>query len=304
MKKTFKALIGLVALVLVLPKAMAITTDGDLADWGVTFDELRDGLNDSSIPGENGNVSAWLPNPGVRFVIEDNVDPKLGYADAYATGVHIKGIGSSYSDYYEPLIDGQPQPLGREKYDMEAMYVSEDEDFIYVAIVYSGKPDDIGDLALNLDGNKSTGDYGYEFGVRLYYPSNHPMRGTMVGNLALYEIYDTSSPGSWKKATHDDASPARMKIHSLGDPVGYAPGFWRDSGIMDFGKTNYIIELAIPKVFVGMENKNLPEQPLPKKIHLTEYCGNDDIDIPIPEFGLLAIPIGLLFGMIYVVRRK
>lgn len=291
-------------LALALPKAMAITIDGDLSDWGITLDELRDGLNDSSVPGENGNVSAWLPNSGIRFVIEDNVDPKLGYADAYAEGVHIKGMGSSYSTYYEPLIDGEPQPLGREKFDMEAMYLTEDEDFIYIAIVYSGKPADIGDLALDLDGNKSTGDYGYEFGVRLYYPSTHPVRNTMVGNSTLYEIYDTSSPGSWKDATHSDASPARLKINALGDPLGYAPGFWRDTKIMDFGRTNYIIELAIPKVFVGMENKNLPQQPLPKNFHLTEYCGNDDIDIPIPEFGLLAIPVGLMLGLVYIVRRE
>ncbi len=302
MKKVLKALICLVALVLVLPKAMAITIDGDLSDWGITFDELRDGLNDSSVPGENGNVSAWLPNAGIRFVVEDNVDPKLGLS-GYGFGVHIKGIGSSYSEYYEDLIDGKPQPRGGEKFDMEAMYVTENDDFIFVAIVYSGVPDTIGDLALNLDGNKSTGDYGYEFGVRLYYPSTHPMRSGMIGNASFYEIYDTSPPGSWRDATHIEASPARIKLGAVGSPVGYAVGFWRDSGIVDFGRTNYIIELAIPKALVGMDGKSLPQQPLPKNFHLTEYCGNDDIDIPIPEFSLLAIPVMALLGLVYAVRR-
>ena len=303
MKKLLTMSIGLIALVLVLPGAVAITIDGNLSDWGVTLNELKDGLNDTSIAGENGNLTAWLPNPGIRFVIEDNVDPKLGYSSVYGVGVHVKGIGSSYSDYYEPLIDGKPQPRGGEKFDMEAMYLTEDNNYIYVAIVYSGNPADIGDLALNLDGNKSTGDNGYEFGVRLYYPSGHPMRGVMVGNLTSYEIYDTSAPGSWKDAAHTEASPARINIHNAGNPIGMATGFWKDTGIFDFGNTNYIIELAIPKNAVGMSGKTLPHQPLPKDIHLTEYCGNDKIEIPIPEFGLLVIPIGAILGLIYVARR-
>ncbi len=289
-----KMSISFAALMLILPGAAAVNIDGDLADWGVTLNELKDGLSDPGVPGENGNVSAWLPYSGIYFVVEDNRNPGAG---SY-TGVHISGIGSSYSPYVEDLIGGKPQPIGGEMFDMEAMYLTENSTHIFVAIVYSGDASAIGDLALNLDGDKSTGDYGYEFGVKLRVYPDDP-----VGYARNYDIYSTLAPNSWTEAAEEEGSPARIVVDNA-TKVGEAKGYWADTGIEDFGKPNYIIELAIPKSAVGMAGKNLPDQPLPKNIHLTEYCGNDVIEIPIPEFGLMAIPVGIVLGLVYTIRRK
>jgi len=157
--------------------AATYTIDGDLTDWGVSVD---DGGADWSVN------DTWLPYDGVQFQVEDNVDPKrdaepLRWHDsvpAYATGVHIIGTGSSYSDYDEervtgPVHTGWAFPTGgtgptAEAYDQEAMYIDEDADNLYFAIVLSCDANSYsGDLGLDITSASGDG-YAYEYGVVLH----------------------------------------------------------------------------------------------------------------------------------------
>jgi len=290
-------------MLLVTPQAMAqkYTIDGNLSDWGITWDELRNGLY------PNCNASAWLPNDGVFFIVEDNRDPRYGPAPGgYPTGVHIYGEGSNYQKYSEPKIAGNPPPIGGEYNDIEAMYVDEDSNYIYIAIIVSGGS--FGDLALNLDGRSSTGGYGYEYGVLLH---------TRDGGTQ-FDIYYTPSDVNWNRTSFDAAKPGEINLSSNPIKVGVAEGnisIARDSSgdIRDVPPNwyyrNYIIELKIDKSDVGMSGKSLGDnvRTVLSKFHIanTGDCGNDFTpDFPIAEFLTILIPAGVVIGSVYYFRKR
>ena len=280
--------------------------DGDLSDWGVNL---------------TGNWSlneTWVPKEGIEFVVEDNNDP---HHVRYAAGVHIKGVGSHYEYYYEPKVycshygKYMIEPIGDEPYDIEAKYLDEDENYIYVAIVTSMNPNVSSgnlepiDFAMNLDGNDSTGEYGYEYGVKLhtsdgipqwdiyylpnwsephYCPENRP--GKMVGVL----------PGGNKTGT---ATGAYVQCPScnLGESCTFRGNSYMGC---DHGVPNYVVEMAIPKSAVGMTGKNLTEPPFPKSMWTCDTCGNDRIDNPIPEFLTVVIPAAALICFVFFIHRR
>jgi len=241
--------------------------DGDLSDWG------PDLTQDWSVNG------TWLPNPGVYFVVEDNRDPRYGVPPM---GVHIKGVGSYYTTYEEPKVQKRDgswiiEPYGSDYYDIEAIYLDQDDDCIYVAVVTGEDPDATGDarpgdLALNLDGDPNTGEYGYEYGIKL---------GTQTG-LEQFGIY--SNP-DWQEPYYIPMN--RPGVLLSGNKVGKATGKYVDSGIYDNGYTNYIIELAIPKSAVGN-----PGHVSIYNLHLSEGCGNEHI--PAAEFPIVLSMVLLL----------
>ena len=124
-----------------------------------------------------GDESAWVPSSSTAdWIVEDNIDGVSypGYRDwtGYsATGVHIKGHGTSYDSYAEPkIIDlgGREwvQPVGGEQSDIEAFYFDSDAENAYFAIVTSVPENGwiaIGDLALDIDRNGN-----YEYGIALH----------------------------------------------------------------------------------------------------------------------------------------
>ncbi|NOZ59708.1 MAG: hypothetical protein GXO66_09085 [Euryarchaeota archaeon] len=257
----------------------SFTIDGDLSDWGV------------DLSGDWSLNETWLPNSGISFVVEDNRDPRYGGV----TGVHIQGIGSSYTTYYEPKAMHKKgylvvEPLGGEKWDLEAIYRYYDSNCLYFAVVTSLKPDgkgDLapGDLALDVDRNASTGKFGYEFGVKL---------GSATG-LSQWEI---GYLPDWKEPTIVVGNrPALFKSYLPGGgKVGEAIGVYRDIGITDHGYTNYVIEVAIPLAVLNTTT------PAAIKHHLADGCGNDSIKIP--EFFTVAIPLAMLFGTVALLHRR
>ncbi len=279
--------------------AAAYTIDGNLTDWGVGVDEA----------GADWSLNAtWLPNDGVHFQVADNVDPKRdaeplrwknGIA-AYATGVHIIGTGSIYSDYDEarvtgPVHTGWAFPTGStgpraEEYDLEAMYIDEDDDNLYFAIVLSCDANLYsGDLGLDIT-SVSGGGYVYEYGVVL-----HDSAGTYVDDRDIIEVSE------WSECTTVvENSPARILS---GDTVGTARVAYIKNGPdpePDIGSdypATYIIEGKIPKSAIGD-----PASVSLSQYHYTVLCGNDLI--PIPEFGLLAVPVLALIGLVFLIRRK
>ena len=265
-----------------MPTAVALkyTIDGDPSDWGIDILNGDWSLNET-----------WVPNEGVEFLVEDNIDPQ--WSGTYC-GVHITGVGSSYTRYYEDLVhlkDGTPvaEPVGGEIWDLEAKYLDEDDEYIYVLLVTSVEPYRTGDLALDLDGDSSTGEYGYEYGVKLG-------TWTTISQWDIYYLPDWEEP-----ETVPENAPS---IFTGGyNKTGNATGNYSNIGVSDYGYDNYVIEMAIPKDAVGMAGKNLTDPPT-KRIHIADTCGNDHIDNPIPEFLTVAIPAGMVIGLVYIWKRR
>jgi hypothetical protein len=271
--------------------------DGDLTDWGVGVDDGADwSLN-----------ATWLPHAGVQFQVEDNVDPKrdaepLRWKEgtaAYATGIHIRGTGSSYSDYDEarvtgPVHTGWAFPTGgtgesAEAYDQEAIYVDEDADNLYFAIVLSCDANSYsGDLGLDITSASGDG-YAYEYGVVL-----HDSASTYTAsNRDIIEVSE------WSECTTIvESSPARIVS---GTTVGAAEVAYIQNGPVSEPyagyPATYIIEGKIPKSAIGN-----PASVSLGQYHYTVLCGNDEI--PIPEFGLLAVPVLALIGLVFLMRRR
>ena len=299
-----------IVLMMVLPLLLSIanalpttkyTIDGNLSDWGITLNDLKQGFYPYC------NKTAWLPNGNVMFVVEDNRDPNYGPASGgYPTGVHILGQGNTYQKYDEPLIAGQVPPIGGEYYDIEAMYVDEDANYIYVAMIVSTPSNKIGDLGLNLDGIKTTGGYGYEYGVLLN-----------TNNSAVqFTIYKTPTVKDWTSTEYVVSSPGYINLSNNPTPVGTAMGAYVEyPNLKDWGPyPTYIIELAIPKSVVGMTGKSIGItsganiKTVMSKFHISDTgdCGNDVIhnNIPVSEFSSILIPIGLVVGAVALLRRR
>jgi len=261
--------------------ALKYTIDGNLSDWGVDLSGNWS-LNDT-----------WVPNDGVKFIVEDNSNGE---------GVHIQGEGSNYTAFEEPPVQLYTgtwtyEPIGGEMYDVEAMYLDEDEYYIYIAIVTSVKPGGNplpGDLALNLDGNETTGGYGFEYGIRL---------NPDYISAKQWHIYKTLTDNNWLIPTDVPMNrPGLLNEANPGTDIGTVDGDYNQT-VNDNGKPNWVIEMAIPKDKIGMTGKNLPDEPLPKLIHHTDACGNDHIDFPIPEFLAIIIPAAMISFVAYVRNR-
>ena len=282
--------------------------DGNLSDWGVDL---------------TGNWSlneTWVPCPGhdsVEFIVEDNADPRW---DATYNGVHIWGTGCNYTRYYENKVycthyGEVAEPIGGEPYDVEAKYLDEDENYIYVAIVTSMNPNGSGnfepiDFAMDLDGNDSTGEYGYEYGVKL-----HTSDGIPQWNISYLP--------KWAKPTEcPENAPGKMVgLLPGGRWVGKAIGAYVQCTSCNLGESctfyghnytgcdhsvpNYVVEMAIPKSAVNMTGKNLTEPPLPKALWICDTCGNDKIEnIPVPEFLTVVIPAAALICFVFFIHRR
>jgi len=253
------------------------TIDGSLADWGI---DLNDDWSQNA---------TWLPNSGVTFVVEDNRDPVWG---ELPYGVHIRGTGSSYTKYNEPKIQHKngnwyTEPYAGEAYDLEALYLDEDENCVYVALVTSeaatsGGDKRPGDLALNLDKDKNTGVYGYEYGVK--FGDNY---------LNQFDVY---SMPAWEPSNYfPTVKPTYFKTATSN--LGSAMGAYVDTGISDNGKTNYVVEVAIPKSLIGD-----PEDVAMGNLYIGDACGNDYI--PAPEFVFAAIPVAIVGTVLVFAYRS
>ena len=282
-----------------MPQAMAvdINVDGNIDDWGLS--ELK--------TGDWSNPSTWVPTKdGISFFVEDNQDPynidAINYNASY-TGVHIYGNKTWQNTYREPLLVGnRAEPYGGEdgkfgeKYDIEAMYITENKSYLFVLIVFStgmlgDKPYELADLAMDFTPG---GGYGYEYGVNLH----------RVGNEAgeKYGIYYISSDSGWSVPyTFYENKPA--EILDFSDKKGEAIVKYGALNKYDFGRNNWVVEIAIPKAAIG--NPGLPDDPgqAIKKFWISEQCGND-AGPSIPEFITILIPVGLILGTLYFLRRK
>ena len=304
-KTMVTSMIALLAVVLSASMVAAYTIDGNLSDWGVAV----------NTGGDWSQTATWVPvgHEGVQFQIEDNVDPDSasdwhgdGTTPAYATGVHIIGNSSSYSVYDEPRVvsggrAGWAFPTGgsnqsAEGYDLEAMYVDEDANQIYFAIVLSCDAESYaGDLGLDITSEVSGDGYACEYGVAIHDDSN---------TIYTASSRDIKSVSDWSECTVvAECSPYRIMG---GDTVGTAMVAYVRNGpdpepdVESSYPATYIIEGEIPKSVVGNSAS--------VSLHYTVLCGNDEILIqkssePPGEQVPVLTPSGIiaLIGMLCVI---
>jgi len=298
----------LVVAVLAVPavSALAITADGNLDDWGLQA------LSGPSADWSNNNT--WIPtNPGVEFLVANNDNPlHSGYPGFYAPGVHITGTANSWKFYDEPIgvlaSDGTPVnvPWGGEPYDVEAMYLAQDTDNFYMAVITSMPQDGLfgnnsghdntpADLAMHFSYTPSA-KMGFEYGIKLGSQKN-------VGN---YNPGDIVYLPDWQDQGYIlPKTPDVMQSPALpgGGVTGHAQIAYTGSWInhVDQGSPQYVIELVIPKSAVGQTGENAALS----NFLITQNCENDRIYVP--EFPTVAVSAAAILGLvfvIYVVRRK
>jgi|GEM_PF-2037071 len=334
MKNIYKGMVALLIILVLSSGASAykFTIDGDLSDWGITPAEIENGLKCDPTSYTCGDY--WVPSypemASPRWVVEDDVDPQYASTnpESYDFGPHYAGYGASYWKYDEPKVNGviQPSPYNRyvgkffgDDFDVEAIYVDEDADYLYVAAVVSVPPEGYtglgyprgaaGDLALDIS-TAIPGGYGYDYGVRL---------GTWDpdSGAAQFEIYRTDEDEDWYEATDfGPNSPAVINTaHAakVGDAIGAyvnASELWdiweyvTDPKDDTKKKPVYIIELAIPKNTIGLTSGTMILNTY-FKVHLAEAgCGNDSGDVSVPEFLSLLLPAGLIVASIFYFRKR
>ncbi|WOF16339.1 hypothetical protein F1737_06225 [Methanoplanus sp. FWC-SCC4] len=266
--------------------SFAYVIDGDLSDWGLNK------LKDTSYSWSDEET--WLPNSGVSFIVEDNFNPLHTDSSYTYFGVHIKGVGSSYSSYNElkkiKLENGieVSEPYGGEYYDLEARYFDQDDDYIYIAIVTSLEPTAEGDkrpgdLALNIDLDSSTGDLGYEYGVKIH---EDPEQGNIIYNPV------------WEKLGYLlPVLPDRI-VPDSGNKVGIADIAYTNQWLsrQDWGKDNYVIEIAIDKTVIGLSKGDIVSD---RSIMYCDNCINEHIFVP--EFPTIAVSLAIIIGFMSVI---
>ena len=260
--------------------ASAYSIDGSLNDWGVNLGSAF-----------GGSESGWVPSSATaQWKVEDNIDDKCvantgiygpckDWTGYDAKGAHIQGEGTAYSPYAEPHLyhadswgkyDG---PAGGEAYDIEALYFDDEVGYAYFAIVTSmpegghtdawGRHTDTGDIALDLDNDPSTGQYGYEYGIKT--------SGANKGQVCYLPTWSLPNAAQG----FPDNTPSTMSCAGAGSKViGQAQLAYASAGVSDNGYPNYVIEAKIPKWMIGMPAKGTLAD-----VHTTITCGNDVIEI-------------------------
>jgi len=108
-----------------------------------------------------------------------------------------------------------------------------------------------------MDGDINTGEYGYEYGVKV-------LDGTGGFSGKIY-----SNPDWDATKVVGENSPS---VILSGTEVGTAAGAYENLSKKDNGRDNWVIEIAIPRSVVG--------DPYDTYVHHTSVCGNDHIDNP------------------------
>lgn len=290
-------ILGLILICVVITPAMAVSSisvDGNLDEWG-----LHELVTDSWALNDT-----WLPNSDISYVVEDNVNPL--YSNLYK-GVHIKGTGSTYSFYDEPKTMNEigeevTEPYGGEGFDLEAIYITQDSTNLYTALITSVSPSEKGglrpgDLALNPDYDKTTGDLGYEYGIvcgQYPYPSSAGLKQGDIVYLPKWEGHGATLPAS-RPDVIVGILPGGSIVGNLGTDLVYDQSWMT---INDFNKPNYVLEMKIPKEKIGAANNKLTVS----NIFYGDNCLNDTTHIYLAsEFPTIAVSIGSILGLLFIV---
>jgi len=298
MNKVTKSLIWCTILAVIVASgispvaAVPAAIDGNLQDWGLSNLVTQPWSNDAT----------WLPSPGINFIVENDKNPAYGETPI---GVHIRGTSTSYVPYDEPKVllhDGQwaIQPVGGERFDLEAIYLDQDPTNMYLAIVSSVDPTETyglrpGDLALNIDADPTTGHLGYEYGIVTGtnpYPASLNLK---QGDVVYLPEWSNTGAVSVEGGTGVITGflPGGYVVGNLGTGFAYNNNWM---SVNDNDRPNWVIEAAIPKALIGS-----PQTVSLSNIFMGDNCINDYFYIP--EFPTMAVSVGAIFGLIFVISR-
>lgn len=292
-------ILAVAALLLMTVPAAAYTIDGYIDDWGVypvNDPANSDRLDDSSLIPTIG---------GISYVIE-NDDADWAYG----------AVRNNMSNF-----------TGLEWCDIEAMYVDDDSEYIYVLLITSMPKNGMnwgsdhiqpGDLAFDFND-----DGIFEYGVKIVQNDEQGGFGSVgaIYSEPTWVVLDHGSDRTDVSSIVDGSPVGSATIIYTGTGGDIASGVAVPDGPADiglpcdtFGTTVYnryscgknpsipneVIEIAIPKSALGM--------PTTANIQSSITCGNGVIKLNsvtlIPEFATLAIPVILLLGLVFYMRRK
>lgn len=202
-------------------------------------------------PGAWGS-SDWTPNDGIISSDLTNEDAK-------------GGLGT----YVGPGYGGQ-------LFDAEAMYYKREESLMYLAIVtghpQSGVRDSVGTMYY-------PGDIAFDFNGDGIYEYGLVTRGSNQGKL-----YSGLTASSWRKgaaAWGGVSDPTTIIITSgmTGNLCSFTYNNTYYSTLYDnnIDDDHWVMELAIPTSYFGSDWKN------GGKVHWTQTCGNDEVNLYIPK---------------------
>jgi len=282
-------------LILASTGAFAYTVDGIINDWSFNLSSAY-----------AGNDAAWTPwSPTADFVIENNIhpdhNPECDWTGYCAYGYH------SQAEPKVQAINGKwyVEPVGGEVMDVEALMFDDDSHNGYFLIVTSmpesgftdawGRHIDPGDLAIDLDNDLTTGQHGYEYGVKLTGPNK--------GQICYMPTWTLPNINQGVP----ENTPSTMACDGADSIVtGSAQVVWANTGVPDHGFDNFYIEIGVPKATIGF-----PSSKTLSKLHTTLTCGNDVIEIneyewdyDVPEFSVIAAAIVLVASGLYIKRKR
>ena len=219
-----------------------------------------------------GSTADWTPNPHVKgWVVEDQ------------TG----GLGTRLTPGY-----------GGQAYDVEALYVDYDAQYLYLALVTGHNP-----LTPNSGGSFAPGDFAIDFGRNGSYEFGLETTGSN-GNTqgGLYAVSQWGA-GLWGAANEGPTSILAGTLLGTGD-VAYTTTGVNNMGAYTADR-HFFYEARIPVALFGTYWGGDPFD-----VHWTMNCANDSLKVDpvpgasVPEPGTLALlPLGLL-GMFWLARRR
>jgi len=264
--------------------AGVITADGNLEDWGLFTNGSTTWTPSGNQSGKSYSYNGWT----IYYAIDDYISGGNGFLD--------------------PGYGGQA-------YDAEALYVTWDENNLYIALVTghdpntpnnpSGNTYSAADFALNFWSGSD--DHTYEFGIRTPHQFNSSGNPANIGTFTT-DVYRTTND-DWKKdplwntgtvtsldisqlTTEDRLGQASMTIKKGPNNIGLGSG------------SHWIYEISVDKDLFGDAFKNNSGL----NISWTMNCANDIItvedDIPTIDEPPVWALLGLTLPAVFWRRRR